>query len=367
MAAAGSEATIELPGTANVGDSLYKVDSRDRLGIAGDSIKPDQFLKQAEAPVIRRIAGQVLDDLRESGIAMPLAENDPSLFSGSGGKGGGSLRWWLKVGDLSLLRRSLPAYPERILVTLTPQTLSQFKRERRWLDPVLTRLTWALPPIISEEKLTFYRRAIAELTRGGFVQWQIGHIGQLSLLQEEPARRVNRGKKKKKRPPRRRRLTIIGDYTLNILNSAALRCVSELGLVKAQCSIESDRDNLRALPASAKGIEPGLTIYGAVPLFIARLKSSHFQYDRPFVSPRDERFVLKEAWGQTVAVAEPVFSLLGKQKELAGMGFRYGVVDLSLVRLRKGDLEQIASMAAGKGGKSLRQRTSTFNYLGALQ
>lgn len=370
MAAAGTVVTVELPEKAHLGDSLYKVDSAGRRGegVKKVSIRVEGFRKQATSPAIRQKAQLVLDALRVDGIDS-LAEEVviPPPAPRAMGKGGRVLRWWLKVADFDLLRRTLPANPDRIVVTLTPQTLNQFKSGRRWLETVLPRLVWALPPIILEGNLAFYRRAIAELSRGGFVEWQVGHVGQLSLLQEEPVRRVNKGKKKK-RPPRRRRLTLCGDYTLNILNSLALRCVSELGIGKAQCSIESDRDNLGALVGGgARGVEAGLTIYGAVPLFISRLKAGHFQYDRPFVSPKGEGFVLKEAWGQTVAVADPVFSLFGHQEELSGMGFRYGVVDISLLRLRKGELEQIAVQAAGKGGKPLRQRTSTFNYLGVLR
>ena len=369
MAVAGTTVSVELPEKAHLGDSLYKVDSVERReeGVKKDAIRPETFRKQATDLSINQKTSLVLDALRAGGIHSLAEESGTAVHTSlPPGKGGRNLRWWLKVGDFDLLRRTLPSNPDRIVVTLTQQTLNQFKSGRRWLEPVLSRLVWALPPIILEGNLPFYRRAIAELWRGGFVQWQIGHVGQLNLLQDEPVRRVSKGKKKK-RPARRKRLTICGDYTLNILNSLALRCITELGVSKAQCSIESDRENLGSLAASAKGVEAGLTVYGAVPLFISRLKAGHFQYERPFVSPKGENFVLKEAWGQTVAVADPVFSLFGHQEELSAMGYRYGVVDISLLRLRKGELEQIAAHAAGKGGKPLRQRSTTFNYLGVLR
>ena len=365
-AAAGATVTIELPEKSSPGDSLYKVDCCERRADEAKKgmVKPERFRQQAAAPSIRQKAEQVLAVLRAEGIRSLAGAGETASASAGAGKGGRALRWWLKVADFDLLRRTMPSPPERIVVTLTQQTLSQFKRGRRWLEPILDRLVWALPPIIAEESLPFYRRAIGELAQGGFGEWQIGHIGQLSLFQGDAG---SGGKGKKgKRPPRRRRFALSGDYTLNILNSLALRCAGELGLGRAQCAIEGDRDNLRAMLAGGKGIEAGMTIYGAVPLFIARLKAGHFQYERPFLSPKGERFVLKEAWGQTVAVADPVFSLLGRQGELAAMGVRYGVVDLSLLRMLKGELEQVATLAAGKGGKPPRQRSSTFNYLGVL-
>ena len=380
-AVVGAGISIELPEEARVGDSLYKVDTCERKleGEGRDHVRPEVFGKKATDSGIRRRAQLVLDALRAEGIlSLTIRENQhvaevvPAGKSSRGGKGGKGaptvrgLRWWLKLEDLALLRRTLPEYPDRIVVTLTPQTLSQFHRSRRFLEPFLAKLVWALPPIITEDALSFYRRSISELRRNGFYEWQIGHVGQLSLLQGNPSPRNVKGKKK--RPARRpQRLVLCGDYTLNILNSLALRCVGDLGLSKAQCSIESDRDNLRALLSSSWKGEAGFPVYGLPPLFIARLKASHFQYERPFLSPKGEGFMLKEAWGQTVAVAESVFSLLGFQGELSGMGVRYGVVDVSLARLRKGDLEQLAQQAAGKGGKPLRVRTSTFNYLGTLR
>ncbi|MDH4322368.1 MAG: U32 family peptidase, partial [Desulfobulbaceae bacterium] len=363
-AAAGATVTVELPEKSSPGDSLYKVDCCERRADEAKKgmVKPERFRQLATAPSIRQKAEQVLAALRAEGIRSLAGGGEAA--AAAAGKGNRTLRWWLKVADFDLLRRTMPQPPERIVVTLTQQSLSQFKRGRRWLEPILDRLVWALPPIIAEETLPFYRRAIGELAQGGFGDWQIGHIGQVSLFQGEAG---SGGKgKKNKRPPRRRRFTLSGDYTLNILNSLALRCASELGLGRAQCAIEGDRDNLRAMLAGGKGIEAGMTIYGAVPLFIARLKAGHFQYERPFLSPKGERFVLKEAWGQTVAVADPVFSLLGRQGELAAMGVRYGVVDISLLRMLKGELEQVAALAAGKGGKPPRQRSSTFNYLGSL-
>ncbi|MDH3360523.1 MAG: U32 family peptidase, partial [Desulfobulbaceae bacterium] len=384
VAEAGSAVSIELPETAQIGDSLYKVDTCARRGEGAkdDHVKPELFAKQAADPAIRKKSQLVLDALRADGILslVPQEDSMPVAVSpakgGKGGKGGkgvkGSpsvrvLRWWLKVDDFGLLRRNMPDYPDRIVVTLTPQTLSQFRRSKRLLDQFIPNMVWALPPIITEENLSFYRRSIGELRRGGFCEWQVGHIGQLGLFQMAPVQRRTKKGKLKKRPPRRTpRLILCGDYTLNILNSLSLRCLGSLGLSKAQCSIESDRDNLRALLRGSWKGETGFTIYGSPPLFVARLKSKHFQYDRPFQSPRGESFMLKEAWGQTVAVADPVFSLLGYQTELAGMGLRYGVVDISLLRLRKGDLEQLAAQAAGKVAKPSRQRTSTFNYLGTL-
>ncbi len=369
-APAGKAVTILLPETAAAGDSLYKVDVSERRQAEGEGprLAPERFARRLPAGAIAKRAERVLEALRREGVhslvarprTAPQRPVRPQAARGRGKKGGEGDRfvWWLKVADFGLLRQPLPELPERLVVTLTAQTAAQFQRQQRQLGPLAKRLVWALPPIILEADLAFYRQAIGSLVRSGFTDWQLGHIGQVALFGKPAAGGT---------APRGGRFNLMGDYTLNILNSLALRCVGELGLRRAQLAIESDRDNLRAV-GPGHGVVTGMTVYGAVPLFIARLKASHFQYERPLVSPKGERLVLKEAWGQTVAVADSVFSLLERRQELAALGIGYGVVDCSFVRLRKGELEAVVRQAAGLAGgrRPLRQRTDTFNYLGTL-
>ena len=374
-AAPGTEVAVELPDPGRLGDSLYKVDSSDRRGAQAvrAEIEPGRFRKQVPMKGIADRASRVLAALRQAGVRSAadghgVGPRSRSLPARSGKKNSDrNLAWWLRVDDLQLLAHPLPELPERIVVTLTPKTASQLQRQRRQLGPLLKRLVWALPPIIVEADLPFYREAIAALGRNGFTDWQLGHVGQLPLF--SPATGGEGKKGGGRRPPRGGgRFNLSGDYTLNILNSLALRCVGGMGIGRTQLAVETDRDNLRLL-AAGQGAATGIFLHGAVPLFIARLKAGHFHYDRPFVSPKGERFVLKEAWGQTIAVSETVFSLLDRREELAGFGLNYGVIDLSHLRLRKGDLETLVQQVAGtgRGRKPLRQRTNAFNYLGGLE
>ena len=119
----------------------------------------------------------------------------------------------------------------------------------------------------------------------------------------------------------RSRLSLIGDYTLNILNSEGLATLQGLGLQQAQIAIETDKGNLlqivNASRLADRKMRVGLTVYGTPPLFTARLVADHFKYGRPLVSPKGERFVLHQQQGLTIALAEHPFSLLHALPELA--------------------------------------------------
>ena len=107
-----------------------------------------------------------------------------------------------------------------------------------------------------------------------------------------------------------------------------------------------------------------MTIYGQPPLFTARLASPFFKYDQPLVSPKGEVMVLKQCWGQTVALADLPFSLLPYSTELAARGVAFAVVDLSHMRPKPDELV-VAFRQSGQPGRGGR-RLSTFNYTGTL-
>jgi putative protease len=226
--------------------------------------------------------------------------------------------------------------------------------------------------VILEADLEFYRESIAHLRDSGYNAWQIGHIGQRLLFEAgaqavaEPGGESPPPGRKKGRPgpPPPERLLLFGDYTLNVLNSMSVQALAGLGLNNVQLAIETDRQNLFDVLGHKNALPMGMTIYGLPPLFTARLASPLFKYDQPLVSPKGEVIVLKQCWGQTVAVADQPFSLLPYSPELAGRGVAYGVVDLSHMRPKPDDLVA-AFRQSGQPGRGGR-RFSTFNYTGTL-
>jgi putative protease len=394
-AAAGSKVQLDLPPGAQWGDSLYKVDSEERRRQAAKKgIQPGLFSKKVATLVDPRKLAQIAHFLGISGNRSAPAKTrearpgrGPAQVHTRGQAQGQAqgrrgvaqvqlpLEWWLKIDDFESLKVQLPTPPSRLVITLSRQTFAQYARQQKRLTPYRRRLIWALPPVILEADLVFYREAIAHLRGSGYHAWQIGHIGQRLLFAadaqaaqaiDEPGGESSSYGRKRGRagqaPPER--LLLFGDYTLNVLNSMSVQALAGLGLSNAQLAIETDRQNLFGLLGHKNVLPMGMTIYGLPPLFTARLASPFFKYDQPLVSPKGEVIVLKQCWGQTVAVADQPFSLVPHSIELAARGVAYGVVDLSHMRPRPDELVGIFRQSGqpGRGGSRLR----TFNYTGTL-
>ncbi len=390
QAKAGSKVQLDLPPGAQWGDSLYKVDLGERRQQgAKKGIQPGLFSKKVANLVDPRKLAQIVHFLGQPvnrPTAARMKEERPTRGQAQvqahgqaqGGRRGAPqvelpLEWWLKIDDFDLLKVQMPAAPSRLVITLSRQTFAQFSRQQKRLTLYRRRLVWALPPVILEDDLSFYREAVVHLRGLGYNTWQIGHIGQ-RLLFEAGTKMApgevgedNQPAGRKIRLPRQapaERLLLFGDYTLNVLNSMSVQALAGQGLSNVQLAIETDRQNLFDVLGHKKPLPMGMTIYAQPPLFTARLASSFFKYDQPLVSPKGEVIVLKQCWGQTVAVAELPFSLLPYSTELAARGVAYAVVDLSHMRPRPDELVA-AFRQSGQPGRGGR-RLSTFNYTGTL-
>ncbi|MDG4476898.1 peptidase U32 family protein [Thiovibrio frasassiensis] len=386
-AKAGSKVQLDLPPGAKWGDSLYKVDLGERRQQAAKKgIQPGLFSKKVAKLVDPRKLAQIAHFLgkpvnrpavgkgREERPVRGQVQN-PGQVQGRRGVPQVQLplEWWLKIDDFESLKVQMPTPPSRLVITLSRQTFSQYSRQQKRLTPYRRRLVWALPPVILEDDLSFYREAIEHLRRSGYNAWQIGHIGQRLLFAQahqevpgEPGGGTHPPGRKKGRgiQASSERLLLFGDYTLNVLNSMSVQALAGLGLGNVQLAIETDRQNLFDLLGHKNTLPVGMTIYGLPPLFTARLASSFFKYDQPLISPKGEVIVLKQCWGQTVAVAAEPFSLLPHSVELAARGVAFGVVDLSHMRPRPDELVGVFRQSGqpGRGGHRLR----TFNYTGTL-
>lgn len=384
-AKAGSRVQLDLPPGAQWGDSLYKVDLGERRQQgARKGIQPGLFSKKVANLVDPRKLAQIAHFLRQPvnrPVVVKTRDERPARgqaqVQAQGRRGVPQmqlpLEWWLKIDDFELLKVQMPAAPSRLVITLSRQTFAQFSRQQKRLTPYRRRLVWALPPVILEDDLSFYREAIGHLRGGGYNAWQIAHIGQCLLF--EAGAQASSGEPGEESPPAGRKtgrarqapaekLVLFGDYTLNVLNSMSVQALSGLGLGKVQLAIETDRQNLFDVLGHKNALPVGMTIYGQPPLFTARLASSFFKYDQPLVSPKGEVIVLKQCWGQTVAVADQPFSLLPQSAELAARGTAFGVIDLSHMHPRPDELVGIFRQSGqpGRGGR----RLSTFNYTGTL-
>lgn len=350
----GLRVEIGISGAARPGDSLYKVDVSERRTLAAGRavIDPRPFAKVAARLAESKKAATVLARLA-SGKAKAVRR--PAALK-KGRPAAATLPLWLKVDDLRLLTQRLPAEIKAVVALLAPETFAQHQKLGRTLAPLRGKMIWALPPVILEADLAFYAKAVASLRDQGFAAWQLGHVSQVGFFAGKAGRARGKGLGGGEFAG------LHGDYRLNVLNSVSQRVLVGMGFATTEAAVEIDRESLAAL-AAVKAGPLGMMVHGRPPLFTARLMPRFFRYDQPFVSPRNEVFELKKAFGQTVAVAQHPFSLLPFAAELAEMGIAYGVVDLSLMGM---GLREAAHFLRSLARHEPRQRLSTFNYRGTL-
>ncbi len=257
----------------------------------------------------------------------------------------GKPEWWLKIASLEALALRLPFAISKVLLDLDEHRLEQFLQTRARRRNPLPPLVWCLPPVIGEERLAWYREAAQRLCGLGPACFQVGHVGQAALF-------AGLGGASSANGPE-----LYGEYSCNVLNSAALRMYAECGLSGVQFSLETDRATLAAalahfarLPSSSKekGCRVGLYVHGQPPLFSARLDAPHFQGQRSFVSSRGERFYLDRRQETVYAFSHTTFSLLPYVDDLTRMGVEYFVVDISRGPAKK-KCGEVAALLSGRG------------------
>ena len=295
--------------------------------------------------------------------------------------GGKEPPWWVAVSQLNDLRQRMPVRPARFLVPFNRENIQQLKQSAEKIRKYSSRIIWCLPAILHEADLAWTRKEIEKIGELGYARFSLGHYSQYGLLYPLIESAENQ---------RNYQLELYGNYTLNLLNSAALQAVAHLGYQGALFSLESEGDNLAAalhhygrqnsprrrqkkerdMPAK---IQVGAYVYGHPSLFTARLDSSHFRYNQSLASPQEEYFTLEQQDGLTTAHAQLPFSLLAQRQELAQMGIDFFLLDLSKGAIsREGTV--ISSLLnqgqrAGKGGKGKGNQSAMImrgNYGGTL-
>ena len=99
------------------------------------------------------------------------------------------------------------------------------------------RLFWALPPVIPDDDLPFFRDQIQRLQRTGHNRWLVANWAHFHLFAEPTE-------------------VLIADYTFNVLNSQASTLLKEMGCQALILSLENDRANLQKLVPAIQGITP---------------------------------------------------------------------------------------------------------------
>lgn len=347
----GDDIILEVPAVVQKGDSLFKVDTRNAREAEKKKPVMDAGKFNTNVKKIIRNSKQKVLAIQKSLASGPGRNRKIPAAGKRRARGVSDFKplLYIKIDDLQALKMRLPVMPELLLVELNRKTFNDYQHQKKNVKKFYHKMVWCLPPVIMENEVEFFSKAITQLIKNNFKAWQLGHVGQQFFFE------------------RKERLSLLGDYTLNILNSQALLVLHDLKLQRAQASIEIDRkslgDILSSKSANNSSVDLGMTVYGTPPLFTARPMAKHFLYAQPFVSPKGESFVLRKAWNSTVAIDENPFSLLSKLNELAKMGVEYAVIDLCHRRITRKENDEIGRELAGK---RYRRKLSTFNYNGSL-
>jgi putative protease len=287
----------------------------------------------------------------------PLPRQGRKRLGASGGSS--SPEWWIRVSTLEALGQRYPFKVASALIDLNKRNLEQHLRYQQRKRAKQAPLVWALPPIIIEGQLSWYKQAIEQLYQLGARRFQVGQLGQVALFKDVENTVAEA-------------VELYGDYSCNVLNTPALQEWADQGMTGMQFSLETDRQTLletlshfsRSVGgrSEASRMKVGLLMYGRPPLFTARLDAPHFQGHRNFVSSRGERFYLDRQEEALYARSHVPFSLLPYSGELAKSGLDYFVVDVSQGPLKSECAEVIASL----GGRGALHPVMSGNYTGTL-
>jgi putative protease len=217
-------------------------------------------------------------------------------------------------------------------------------------------IVWAFPPVIPESAVEFYQRAARELRKQGFRKFQVGNLGHLSLLSSLESSRKEKGAKGS--------IELYGTYTMNLLNSQALRAALDIGVRYPQFSVESDGKNAGRALHGAAGIPVSCTAFGYLPLFTSRMDHPSYRNKGPVTSPKGERFHWIRSRGLGHLLPDAPLSLLSRGAGLARAGFAAWIIDFSfwppgrrMPASLPGDVRRLARILPG----------STFNFSGNLE
>lgn len=316
-AQAGQEVEIHLPSEQRPKQraSLFRVDVEARRAAERKARRRTQDLAVQSIPVNR---GKVREILK--GLAWQASPQ-------SGGKGKHSKhplaepQFWLLLPHLSLLRQRLPLPAQRLLFPLDQKNMNLL---RQGAAKQVRSITWQMPVIIQEAELDWFQQQINALVAAGFRSFSLGHCSQAALFS------AHKG------------LDVFGQYTLNLLNGAALRAAAQQGFKALVFSIETEGHNLQAAlshfrqQAGQQRMPIGMYAYGHPPLFTSRLNSTFFRWKQPLVSPKGEHYVLEQDQGLTKVRALQPFSLLHWRQDLAAAGVDFLLLDFTGIPIQQG-------------------------------
>ena len=302
---------------AGTGDLVFRTDMAGSRGASG---KP-QWLRENSPPAslmkeTRKRARQVLEDARygKAGHCRAAGRMEDSPAGKTRRRTVRQAPLWVRIRGLGQLDMARSLRPEGIIITVSETALKRLSGRRGEMFQKM-EVVWSLPPVIHEEKIPLYRRLVTTLIKQGYRNFMVANLGHVHMLGTIRARGSSAVK-------------MFGDYTLNIMNSQAVRAARDSGISVPQLSMETDEANAAAvLGACPRPLF--LTVFAWVPLFTSRLNHSSYAKGRPIRSSRGETLYWQRGNGANILVADRPFSIMKHRNRLSEMGFSALVADLS--------------------------------------
>ncbi len=248
--------------------------------------------------------------------------------------------WITKVGSVQDLLKAFETPADWVMLTASRSNLEKLARLN--LSAARQRkLIWALPPLIQEKEVEYFRAAVGWFIGRGFRAWELNNWAHFDFL------------------PERQGLSLVAGSRLNVRNHAAMATLSEMGCGSCVLSFEITRAELEAmaqLPSSAERI---VCVHAWPPLFTSRLIPRLLE-EKPVLTPRGETFFFRKAGGFSLIYADQPMNWFEQLDMLERLGYRSFLVDLSDGPHRQ--FPSVAALMAAAGRRRLSEPHSLFNW-----
>ena len=324
---AGTVVTVARIGDAQKGDRVFKTGSK--KGKKSSAAKLRRLLKEKTS---RPSLPASSTTLAKKILGKPTKRNGKNQLT----------TFYLRFSDLKLLNDALGSEARWVLLQTTKANLHSL--HRRKLPPKRkNRILLALPTIIHEKDLPFYRDQVNRLQQVGYTRWLVANWGHFRLFDSPPE-------------------LLMADYTFNVINSQSSSLLREMGCQFLILSMENDRDNLSKLLPAVNGITPLFTVYGRPPLLTSRLQIRSRKGSTMRTSGREPIQPTREEGLTPVRSSHPL-CLFEHLQELRQLGLRDFVIDLRGQKLHR---QEFYNLMKGLARQRCPRQHSTFNYLRRL-
>jgi putative protease len=262
---------------------------------------------------------------------------------------------WLRVDRVEHIPHRPGFAIARYLVDISAHNIAGSAKLKQLTRGNQSGIIWALPPLLFDKGRERLKKQIVLLRKSGFRAFQIAHLGQIELCGESAER-------------------LYGDFSLNLMNQHALASAFSFGLHGCQLSIELGQEESATLMAGYTALARsrynraavqqtqqsiGMTIYGAPPLFTARIADKTLASGKTVRSPRNEQLSVERRDGLYITRSKTPFSLIPHISQLGAMGVDYLVID---IRGLAGGKTIWMDLAKQLSGNTKVGKRTAFNY-----